>query len=141
MGISNPVLEEPPAYFAEFGNSAGDGKKQTGQMKLSLQSLGRPPSASLGGSPVEVVFGVNGLYQTIRQKDVAFRGTSEPGSSLEIQTGLGAHIGFHGKGTRPFHGVGSVAVLGWGTSFWALFPYAQHLDHRRGIHPPGRLYL
>lgn len=110
-GLQIQYWKNRPAYFAEFGNSAGDGKTQTGQMELSMQSLWVDLRRPLAGSPVEVVFGVNGLYQTLRQKDVAFWGTSEPGSSLEIQTGLGAHIGFHGKGLgRP---------MAWGPSlFW-----------------------
>lgn len=110
-GFQMQYWKNSPAYFAEFGNSAGDNKNQTGQMKLSVQSLWADLRRPLAGSPVEVVFGVNGLYQTIRQKDVAFWGTPEPGSSLETQTGLGGHLGFHGKGLgRP---------MGWGPAwFW-----------------------
>lgn len=110
-GFQAQYWKNRPAYFAEFGNSAGGDKNQTGQMKLSMQSLWVDLRHPLSGSPVEAVFGVNGLYQTIRQKDVVFLGNPEPGSSLETQTGLGAHLGFHGKGLgRP---------LAWGPSlFW-----------------------
>lgn len=105
-GFQMQYWKNNPAYFAEFGNSAGAGQEQTGQMKLALQSLWVDLRRPLAGSPVEVVFGVNGLYSTLRQKDVVFRGTPEPGSSLETQTGLGGHVGFHGKGQGHARGRG-----------------------------------
>lgn len=110
-GFQAQYWKNRPAYFAEFGNSAGGDQNQSGQMKLSLQSLWVDLRHPLRGSSVEAVFGVNGLYQTIRQKDVIFWGNPEPGSSLETQMGLGAHLGFHGKGQG--------LPLSWGPAlFW-----------------------
>jgi hypothetical protein len=101
-GDSNPILEEPPAYYRTSSATARGKQDQQGQTKLALQSLWVDLRRPLAGSPVEVVFGVNGLYQTIRQKDVVFWGVPEPVRPIEIQTGLGGHMGFHGKGLgRP----------------------------------------
>lgn len=104
LGFQIQYWKNRPAYPAEFGNSAGEGAAQEGQMRLGFQSLWadvRRPHRC----PVEAVFGVNGLYQTIDQKDVVYHGTPESGSSHETQTGLGAHMGIHGKGRgRPWGG-------------------------------------
>ncbi len=104
-GFQMQYWKNRPAYFAEWGNSAGGSAAQTGQMELSVQSLWADVRRPLAGSGVEAVFGINGLFQSLRQKDVAFNGIAEPGTSRETQTGLGAHIGVHAKGRgRPFAG-------------------------------------
>lgn len=111
LGFQVQYWRNRPAYFAEFGNSAGGNQDQTGQMRLAVQSLWVDLRHPLAGSSVEAVVGVNGLYQTLRQKDVVFHGTPEAGSSLDTQMGAGVHLGFHGKGLgRP---------MKWGPAlFW-----------------------
>ncbi|MBK8575152.1 MAG: hypothetical protein IPN90_05565 [Elusimicrobia bacterium] len=106
LGFQVQYWMNRPAYAIEFGNSAGESSAQEGQMRLALQSLWVDLRRPLAGSPVEAVFGVNGLYQTIDQKDMVYHGKPEAGSSSETQTGLGAHIGIHAKGGRRPRGQG-----------------------------------
>jgi hypothetical protein len=98
LGFQMQYWANRSTYFAEFGNSAGGDMAQEGQARLSLQSLWVDVRRPLAGSSVEGVLGINGMYQSLRQKDVVFHGTPEPGTSHEKHTALGAHLGFHGKG-------------------------------------------
>lgn len=97
-GVQAQYWMNRPSYAYEIGNSAGDSANQTGQTELSLQSMWVDLRRPLARSSVEVVFGVNGAYQSFRRKDVVFLGSSEPGTVHEKQTALGGHIGFHGYG-------------------------------------------
>jgi hypothetical protein len=122
LGFQMQYWTHRPTYAAEFGNSQSATQQQTGQMELSLQSLWIDLRRPLAGSPVEVVFGLNGLHHQIRQKDVSLDGIPEPGSSHETQMALGGHLGFHGKGQgRP---LGRGPALFWdgeillGHYFW-----------------------
>jgi len=100
-----------PAYFAQFDNNAGGTQDQTGQMRLAIQSLWLDLRHPLAGSTVEAVAGINGLYQTLRQKNMVYNQTPEPGSSVDKQSGLGAHLGVHGKGQGH--------AMSWGPAlFW-----------------------
>lgn len=109
LGVQIQYWQNRPSYAAEFGNTAGETATQNGQMRLALHSLWADVRRPLAGSPVEAVFGINGVYQTIDQKDVVFNGTPEAGSSHETHTGVGAHIGVHGKGRgRPWRQVPSL---------------------------------
>ncbi len=99
-------------YAEEFGNSASETEKQTGQTALSFQSLWVDLRHALWQSPVEAVGGVNGVYQTFHRKEMVFGGVPEQGESLETQTALGVHMGFHAGGeARGFYWDGE-ALLG-----------------------------
>lgn len=92
------------SYAHEFGNSAGGDNDQKGQTKLALHSLWIDARRALAGSPVEAVFGLNGVRQSFDRKDIVFRGASEPNTAHEVHTALGGHVGFHGQGRgRPDH--------------------------------------
>ncbi|MBL8022944.1 MAG: hypothetical protein JNK54_01485 [Elusimicrobia bacterium] len=98
LGFQTQYWANRSAYYAEFGNSAGTHLAQEGQARLSLQSLWVDFRRPLVGSSIEGVLGMNGAYQSLRQKNIVFQGNPEPGASREIHAALGAHLGFHGKG-------------------------------------------
>jgi len=84
-----------PTYAEESWNARSPDVKQFDQTRLSLQSLWADVRAPLWASPVEVVAGVNGAYQSFRRKNIVYGSTNEPGDYLETHTALGVHMGVH----------------------------------------------
>ncbi|MBL0349235.1 MAG: hypothetical protein IPP68_02520 [Elusimicrobia bacterium] len=83
------------AYFKEDGNTQLGPLRQTGLTRQSIQSLWVDVRRPLAGSAVEAVGGVHGVYQSFRRKDIVFNGAADPSSTLDTQSGLGAHLGVH----------------------------------------------
>jgi len=102
-------------YAGEIGNRSGI--QQYGRTSLAVQTLWVDARRPLRGSPVEVVFGVNGARQVFKRRNIDFGGP-EPDTARETLQSLGAHAGFHAGRKPAARGLFWDGELLLGHSFW-----------------------
>jgi hypothetical protein len=88
-------------YSWEDGNSVSDTLRQTGETRLSVQTLMtdlRRPLADSSAS--EAVVGLQGVAESFHRKNILFNGRPEAGRPLERLYAAGAYMGFHRGGHR-----------------------------------------
>ena len=124
-----------PVFEREDGNSQSTTLRQTGQTRLAVQNFVVDLRRPLEGTPVEVVAGLQGAYETLTRRDIVFNGAAEAGRPVERLWGAGAVIGFHGGRAERFY-------YDWEALLGHLFFTGNSQDIEGGsIHSDGYTYV